>query len=191
MSNERKEIIWKAVPIIGAVVLCLGIVGFLVVSPRQEDVTVQEIIFIIGAIGGLITLIIKQLRDGGGPGTTGAAGLLLVCATMMPGCGAACETERLVRNTLSSGVRVADGLIPEDTENRLEVMSAVDGALDLGDAAVDSCFALRDGMGWQTWAQVAVDAVQGLVDLLESLGIDVPDLLEHGLDMAELLLSPE
>lgn len=113
---------------------------------------------------------------------------LLVCAVVgvivaaislaCTGCGAACQTERMIVDSLGAGIDAADEVVGERGGEGYDTASWIArGAQSLGAIAVDSCELLRadESVGWQHWLLMAVEAATAIVGIIEGANADIDE----------------
>lgn len=179
----------RIVLIISAVVLVLGLAAMAVWSGSELD-----LVEVLGAVGPLIAGVLAGLGIAGGRGS--AAVMLLAVALGTSACAGAqrpdaCETERVIVDSLGAGLHAADMVVGDrGGEHYGRARVATLGALELGDAAVDACELLRDGAGWQAWVALALEAAGSLAAAIDGAGPadtaePVPPELERAIELLE------
>lgn len=113
---------------------------------------------------------------------------LLVCAVTgviiaavslaCTGCGAACQTERMIVDSLGAGIDAADDVVGSRGGEEYDTASWIaHGAQSLGSIAVDSCDLLRSGesSGWQHWLLMAVEAATAIVGIIDGANANIEE----------------
>jgi len=145
----------------GVVLVCVTLAG-----AAWGDLDLETAMQSLTALGALLA----GVGIAGGKGGAAAA-LVIVAVSGLGGCGAACQTERTVVDALGAGITAADGVVGEQGGEEYDLARTITlGAHQLGEAAVDACELLRDGVGWQAWVSLALEATMSLAATIDGAG---------------------
>lgn len=166
------EVVQRAIPILGLVVLVLGLCWLLA---SVEKLTAEAVTAILVAAGGI--LLLRHRRNGTGGGTAGA-GLLVLATLSAASCAAhPCLAERASVASVRAVVEVVDYTVGLDTEEWEAILEYTRGSLEVGDAAVAACETAQERGGWLSWLEVAIKGISGILRIVGATGVDVPDYL--------------
>jgi hypothetical protein len=104
------------------------------------------------------------------------AAVALGLAITLTLCGCSSPTCRWERATVAVAVAATDEIerIAPEGEGRDRALAVTREALDLGDAAVQSCEDASARPGLATWVSGALRGLAGLLDVLKAAGVPVP-----------------
>jgi hypothetical protein len=198
-NTSKQETIRLAIRL-GSVVLLTASV-LIYACLRSKDLSVAEILAIVGggaALAGLATA--ARVSGGGGGGSTGTTilgGALLLLATVIgSGCGAGplvqdqrpddgvepCEVESAIVDGLAVALDDVEEVLPADTPKAEDGIGYARGVVEEGRASVAACRALTEehGSGLTAvipWLTAAASVVRGIIAILTAAHVDLPDAL--------------
>ena len=173
-TKAKVQSIWLTLgPIIGAVILALGLCGLYVYSGKE--LTVEAITAICVVVAGL--MFIRGRKGSGGSAPMIGGGILAIAAIIMPGC-APCLAERAVVSALDVAVDASEDAVGDQGSDGWDI--ALDVArlsVIAGEAGVEACELVRDGAEWQAFVRLALERFGALAAYFGASRLDGASLV--------------
>lgn len=131
-----------------------------------------------GVSSGARDLVVDLVRWIMRRGATAAVTVaVLLGAGLSSGCGAEnrCLAERTTVTALGAALGMAEGLVPQDSEEGQQAIDIASASILAGEVLVGACEQIRDdARDWRAWLTRAVELVKAVLAIVRAAGVGLP-----------------